>query len=447
MVERFFLENTQCPRCQGELTSKSGQLNCAKCRVRFPEVDGVPWLFPYPDSALADWRHRAQFQLQTMINEIGQAEAAANEADTPAAKERLTSLATGLRGNLQILADLLKPLAAQSKTPLPLFEAVKSQLPLSLKLLGYHANLHRDWCWGESEHQATKAIIEKALGTGHVWGNTLVLGAGAGRLAYDIATWKAEVVVALDINPLLVAFGRRMTSGDSIKYHEIPIPPSGLKETSVLGECKAPQGAVGNLHWLLADGLNPPFQGETFDTVVTPWFIDVVPQDLNPLSDQINRVLKTGGVWVNFGPYGFLNSPLAKQYSRSEVLEIVSRHGFKITDEAVTPIPYLQSPHSAQRRTENVLCFAASKERPGKPVIPFRHYPEWMELTNQAVPKTERLGKYGFAAQVQSDVMTLIDGQRSIDDIAKLFADRHKVSADDAVGAVSTLLRQLWDGV
>ena len=36
-------------------------------------------------------------------------------------------------------------------------------------------------------------------------------------------------------------------------------------------------------HFFLANGTEPPFADQTFDTVVTPWFIDQVPTDLEDL--------------------------------------------------------------------------------------------------------------------------------------------------------------------
>jgi Methyltransferase domain len=53
---------------------------------------------------------------------------------------------------------------------------------------------------------------------------------------------------------------------------------------------------------VLADGLDPPFADASFDTVLTPWFIDQVPDDVRLLTGAIHRVLKPSGCWVNHGP-------------------------------------------------------------------------------------------------------------------------------------------------
>lgn len=35
-----------CPQCRGELEDRTDALWCAACRLRYPVVDGSPWLVP-----------------------------------------------------------------------------------------------------------------------------------------------------------------------------------------------------------------------------------------------------------------------------------------------------------------------------------------------------------------------------------------------------------------
>ena len=56
---------------------------------------------------------------------------------------------------------------------------------------------------------------------------------------------------------------------------------------------------------MLADALRPPFAEGAFDTVVTPWLIDIVSENLTVFAARINRLLKEGGRWVNFGSLAF----------------------------------------------------------------------------------------------------------------------------------------------
>jgi SAM-dependent methyltransferase len=446
MIAEFFIDRAACPRCHGDLNSKGGQLHCAACRVRFPNFNAIPWLFPHPEAAWADWRHRLEYQVQTMAMEFNLVGSALAAAPSPAARARLTRLREALEVNAAILRDLLKPLLGQGKFSLPLFEAVKSQLPLNQKLMGYYANLHRDWAWGDAEHEASFRLLRKIAMT-EKWGRVLVLGAGAGRLAFDIAHTGAELAVALDINPLLVAFGERLTSGQTLRYAEFPVGPLSENEAAVVLDCKAPRPPSDKLIWLLADGMNPPFKEKSFDAVVTAWFIDVIPQRLDSLGRKINNVLKDGGAWLNFGPYGFLGSPYADQFSPQEILDIAIQAGFKIQKNEFQTVPYLQSPYSAQRREERLFAFGGEKIRHLEAGPRFRHYPEWFEDLTAPVPLSEKTAQYAFATQVQGQVLGLIDGRRGLSEIAKAFGGQHGLGEEESLGAVVSLLRRLWDGV
>lgn len=444
MVAEFFLKSTGCPRCSGALNSKSGRLHCGACHCSFPELHGVPWLFAFPEAMWADWRGRVQFQLQTMASEVVQLQRERAQASSALTARRLERSCQGLESNLRVLSELLKPLAMTGKVSLPLHQAVKSQLPLTQKLMGYYTNLHRDWSWGEAELRATHALVERVMG-GRPWGKVLVLGAGAGRLAYDLAWGSSEVVVALDHNPLLVSFGQAMSAGKTLSYTEFPVAPLTDQEVAVRRECKAPHGPSAKLLWLLADGMNPPFQAETFDTVITPWFIDVIPCPVGLLAAKINNQLRPGGTWLNFGPYGFLSAPPSAQFSPEEIFEVVRGQGFALKASHQDFQPYLQSPSSAQRREENVLAFVAEKTQEVVKPASFRHYPEWLENLELAVPRSPQLEQYHFANQVQSQVLALVDGRRSIEQVAMEFGPLHQLEREDALTAVVTLLRQLLD--
>ena len=49
------------PVHQGSLQEEAGHdWVCTASGVRFPIIDGIPWLLPDPQRVLADWRNRAQ---------------------------------------------------------------------------------------------------------------------------------------------------------------------------------------------------------------------------------------------------------------------------------------------------------------------------------------------------------------------------------------------------
>ena len=43
-----------CPRCRGDLVDVDGALQCDACRLRYPVVDGIPWLVEDRARAVTD---------------------------------------------------------------------------------------------------------------------------------------------------------------------------------------------------------------------------------------------------------------------------------------------------------------------------------------------------------------------------------------------------------
>ncbi len=146
-----------CPRCDGPLTAAAATWRCAGCDVDFPQVAGIAWLFAEPNAALGEWRGRLHFSLQRLERERQQLAAAlASAALRPATRARLESLerATGDHGAR--LRALLAPLEIeQHAASYETYLALRTRLPADQGLTTYYANIHRDWCWGDAENEAS----------------------------------------------------------------------------------------------------------------------------------------------------------------------------------------------------------------------------------------------------------------------------------------------------
>jgi hypothetical protein len=117
-----------------------------------------------------------------------------------------------------------------------------------------------------------------------------------------------------------------------------------------------------SFQFLFADGVDPPFADGSFDTVVTPWFIDQVPRDLPAFFARLARLLPPGGRWLNQGPLVYPEqTAFAQRFSRDELFELVAAAGFTIDGWSRASLPYLVSPLSGTGKVESVLSFAASR--------------------------------------------------------------------------------------
>ena len=169
---------------------------------------------------------------------------------------------------------------------------------------------------------------------------------------------------------------------------------------------------------VFGNGLHPPIPPGSLDAVVTSWFIDIAQADLRQTAAAINRVLKPGGVWVSLGPLRF-QAALARAYRIEEVLEIVEGSGFTLASHDRHDVPYFDSPVSGSRRIETAFRFAAKKTDEAPEIEIPSTIPPWVANVLAPIPITPGLISVGRTAMLTSGLMSLIDGERSMVDVAR----------------------------
>jgi hypothetical protein len=436
-----------CPRCDRALDSVDEGYRCEGCKVDFPLIGGLPWLFAEPNAALAEWRARFDYLLKVLaVNSARHLEVARRQGLPATTKVRLDRLAAATSDHAGRLRELLAPLAlAESATTVETYLALRTRLPPDQGLMTYFPNVHRDWCWGREENEASLAVVQNALGERKA-GRTLVAGAGAGRLAYD---WHAQsggtTTIALDFNPLLCWLGQRIASGDSISLYEFPLAPLTGDQTAVLRELSAPAPAREGLQFVIADVHRVPFGAKSFDTILTPWLVDILPGDFGELCGQINHWLTDGGVWINFGSLNFHRSDPAAQLGPEECFQILEQEGFTVEKHTDTDIPYLCSPASRHSRREKVLSWCAVKKTHRKKIDRHQSLPDWIVRGRDPVPAIEAFRVAATSTRVHAHIMSMIDGRRSIADMAALLEQQRLMPARDAEAAIRGLLIKLYD--
>jgi SAM-dependent methyltransferase len=289
------------------------------------------------------------------------------------------------------------------------------------------------------------AQVEAALG-GHRAGRVLVLGAGAGRLVHDLAhRADADVVIALDVNPLLAIVGRRVMNGERVSLYEFPLAPTDGNAFAIL-RTLALDGAPARapVHWVLADASAAPFAAESFDTVVTPWLVDVIDEELARFAARINTLLRTGGRWINTGSLVFSQPQRAARYTLDEVLELAAAAGFSAPDVTEQRLPYMCSPASRHGRVESVVTFGATKER-GVQVPDCQRDPAWLERHDVPIPALPQFQSDALTMRIYGYLATLIDGRRSIRDIAQELVRERLMTADAAEPAVRSFVGRLLE--
>ncbi len=435
-----------CPRCRGPLAC-TGVLSCPDCAVEYPAVAGVPWLFAEPAAALGEWRARVHGFLAGLDAQANRYRAALDgSASRASTRNRLKLLSAACTDHARRVRALLSPLGAATQAAAPeLYRALGMTLPAGQGLTSYYANLHRDWSWGEAENEASFRILDAALGAGAP-GKTLLLGAGAGRLAYDLLVRRQpDPLLAVDVNPLLLCAAQRLFAGETVELYEFPVAPRDIDSHAILRRLQAPAAAPPGSHFVFADASHGPFAPGAFDTVITPWLIDILDEDLATFAQRVNSWLRPGGRWVNTGSLSFAANDPAQRYALEEVVEIVAGTGFAGIEPREEAIPYLCSPVSRHGRVETVVTFTARKcaEVP-MPAAP-RRVPEWLGLADRPVPLLPELQSRQLELRVLAYVASLVDGRRSIRDVAQVLVEQRLMAAEEAEPTVHAFLARLHE--
>jgi hypothetical protein len=436
-----------CPQCDGApLASDRDGFACAACGTRFPLLAGVPWLFAEPFQRLADWRQRLALLLR---ESEAQSAALRSEADAQPAgttRRRLARSSDAMRAHLDCLARLLQPLMRLQDAPRrETLLALRTRLPMAQDLMSYYVNLHRDWAWGEAENAAALEICAAML-DGAARGRWLVAGSGGGRLAWDLHQSLApQVTLAIDLNPLLQIVASKIARGENVELWEFPIAPRDLDDYAIARTLRAPAATRPGLHFVLADALRPPLAAGICDAVVTPWFIDIVPQPLGVVAARINRLLAPGGAWVNFGSLSFSQGSPAQWLSKQEVLECIATAGFEVTASREDELPYMRSPASRHSRIERTFAFRAVKRSEAADPGEAWNLPDWLADPTLPVPRLGHFETQGLVTRIYAFVLALVDGRRSTREIAAYLVQQKLMEPADAEPAVRSFLTQLYE--
>jgi SAM-dependent methyltransferase len=442
--EQAWVAQLRCPRCTGRCVDVPP--SCTACGFAFPSYGGIPVVMERPHDLVDQWRFRlAEFET---INESLRTRVIADAATPalhPSTRARLERLAVALATHRAVLVGLL---ADAGVTPAKRAAPEPEGVPGEGSTTSYIHQIHRDWGWdadGSTENHDAFAAVAAVLGPEPKLGAMLVLGAGACRLAADLHRYgSAAFTVAVDINPLPMIVSRRVLAGEQVRLLELPVAPPDLDHVAVdrrLGSADGP--ATGFVH-LFADALALPFADASFDTVLTPWFIDQVPRDIATLLPMIRRVLRDGGRWINHGPliYNPAHTPVAARYAADELFAIAPTAGLHVEQQRVDRLTYLQSPACTRGRRESVISFVA---RAGElELCAAVEDPAWLGQVGLAVPRFAGLDDYEAPHALFATVARLLDGARSTEEIAAILVRDYSLPPTAATAGVTACLREIW---
>ncbi|OQW47269.1 MAG: hypothetical protein A4S09_15865 [Proteobacteria bacterium SG_bin7] len=441
-------ELLDCPKCRKAISEDKGSLKCSNCKITFPNIHGIPWLFRSPESILIQWQARTTKLLQMCLVQSAQIEQELLKVDLLSeTKDRLKTLKKAILENEKFLQEFLADLWPDKNPKTVNFAvALEEKVGATQTLESYFNNIFRDWSWDSGENEKALKCVSEILPKNFRPKTMVVLGSGAGRLTYDLHNkLKCEHTIAVDINPLLMFLFKDIMAGEVHQLWEIPISPMKLENVAKKQNLKFSKPTAKGISYLFTDASNLPFKDKSLDVVLTPWFVDIVKQDLRFLAQRINRALAMDGHWVNFGPLGFQHFENSENYTVEEVRKILTEEGFEISDAKENVLPYLSSPYSGMGRSETVVSFIAKKKKEAKEPSYYSPLPDWITDFKKPIQPDRDL-KYEIARyHLGFQILNCIDGKTSADTITALIAKHYGVSLVQAKEIVTGFLIEKFE--
>ena len=431
-----------CPACSVELRAGRESFHCDDCGECYPLVGGLPVLLETPARRLAGWRNRYGHYLASLERECERlAELENTDPLRPETRQRYQRLRDGKKRLLATLRRIGAPLKGTGNAPLEVHQAAGDEPAAHPPLMGYYPSLVRDWAFGDHEVQRqVDAVVDGAPAS--QLGRVVCIGAGGGRIPYELKRrGHATHVTLVDIDPMLLLFAQHFVRGASCELLEFPRVPRDLTSVAVAHDCRAPEAFDDSaISFVLADGTRPVAARSEVDTLLTPWFIDVVGVDLPELCRRLNRLLDIGARWVNLGPLGFSPDMVARNYSPDEVRAIVTEAGFAIESWQFREVPYLRSPNDCQRRFENVLSFCVRKTSEVTNAGGDEATDGWRARDDVPVPAMEVFTRRGLVNSTVAAILSAVDGEKTIEELGQELSPLTGVGPEQTASMVRAVL-------
>lgn len=319
-------------------------------------LEGIPWLFKNSRDAKIEWSIKIQQYENEEKSQIQFLQQEIKSANSLLTKKRLSQICEAKKKNLKSIT-----------TTLGHFEKISSTQSLisNQQIHSYFQNIFRDWAWeNNQECKIYYDFINSQLK--NLTNNTiLVLGSGASRLSYDLAkTYKNYSIASFDHNPFLLLTAQKIFKGHEIKLHDYTYYPKSLKACSKSFKIKVDKLENENHQFILGAFPDLPIKMASLDTIIAPWFFDILDYDFKESILWALKFLKPSGQFLFFGPSNVHKKNIHDQLCSDEIHEFLDNL-FEQSEFKLTDINYLENPLTSQNRIEQIILFAGEK-----PILP-----------------------------------------------------------------------------
>lgn len=384
----------------------------------------------YPSAAITrlQWGSKIKHFFDTEREHLKQMQQQAQNCDLASSRKRITLQHEARHKNLALMQKMLSSWIP--KKPLPL-------VPSSQQIESYFELLFRDWCWGE-ELQDYIDYCVSSIGD-QAAQRILILGSGAGGLSYHLANALPHAeVVSVEHNPFLALAATHIMQGKSLKVHEYSLYPTSLENSAKKWEIKQPALKYKNHIQLLASYPCLPFVEKSFDTVISPWFFDILDISFSDAVQASAHFLREDGRLLFMGPANVHKAHYDEQYCSEEIRELLMR-SFNTVDFKQQTLPYLNNPRASQGRVENVL-FAKACE-PGTTTL------STQASTSDELHYTPELNQYKLKIATIHQILSHIDKSITVEELAKVLVTQFGFEERESGHYATAFIAEIRSGI
>lgn len=400
------------------------------------------FLFPDQDFAENYFSFEALKYLYQLRHDL---EVLTHQTDQDLAPEEKLRLETSKKAkekSIQALNSLLKFLEYEDIRSEE-FQSYLSQSPEPSALTPNLDNAFRDWNWGDEEVSAFLNLVDECLSDEVDLSETLCLGAGSGRLCYELIKSRPfNFCVLNDFNPLLLKIAEHVISGNKLELFEKPVLPEKSQDIYISRtlSCQKP---LKNINYVVADARTRFLKAQKFNFLFTPWLIDTIDWPLDLFFSHLNRFLKKGGEWVNIGPLHFQNRDLKDQATAEDIKYFANKAGFECLQEKTAMAPYMKCEESGSYRVERIhaFCFEKKEDVESVEFNPMSLEPAWMQNPEKKIVLPVDRNRLVGGHELNAKILKLVDGTRSLNNISETIAKDFNTTPDQVLFHVAQIIK------
>ena len=205
----------------------------------------------------------------------------------------------------------------------------------------------------------------------------MIPGVGLGRLLYEFAKlgYKAQgnefsYFMLLTSNFILNCTNKKeeyeilplIHSFSNVFWEDAPFKAVKIPDENLMEELSKSTGEMSMVAGEFVEVYKN--QPEEWDSIVTCYFIDTASNIIEYI-ETIYKILKPGGLWINFGPLLYHYSEMEKEcsieLSWDEVKHLITKIGFEIKKEEIRESSYSTDCNSMLKTVYRCIYFTAVK--------------------------------------------------------------------------------------